>query len=47
LEINLPSGQIEISKNKSITLKGYVTAPANGVYPGVLLLHQEYGIVQV
>ena len=40
----MPSGQVEINKDKSIKFKGYVTAPANGVYPGVLLLHQEYGI---
>ena len=40
----MPAGQIEISKNKSIKFKEYVTAPANGVYSGVLLLRQEYGI---
>ena len=40
----MPSGIVEINKNKEIKFKGYVTAPANGVYPGVLLLHQEFGI---
>lgn len=41
----MPSGSIEIeNKNKEIKFKGYVTAPANGVYPGVLLLHQNYGV---
>ena len=29
---------------KEINFKGYVTAPASGVYPGVLLLHQNYGM---
>ena len=29
----MPSGQVEINKDKSIKFKGYVTAPANGVYP--------------
>ena len=41
----MPSGFIEIeNKKKEIKFKGYVTAPANGVYPGVLLLHQNYGV---
>ncbi len=41
----MPSGSIEIeNKKKEIKFKGYVTAPANGVYPGVLLLHQNYGV---
>ena len=40
----MPSGLIEINKGKEIRFKGYVTAPANGVYPGILLLHQEFGI---
>ena len=41
----MPSGFIEIeNKKKEIRFKGYVTAPANGVYPGVLLLHQNYGV---
>ena len=40
----MPSGIVEIIKKDNIKFKGYVTAPANGVYPGVLLLHQEYGI---
>ena len=40
----MPSGLVEINKDKKIKFKGYVTAPANGVYPGVLLLHQEFGI---
>ena len=43
----MPTGLVEINVDKKIKFKGYVTAPANGVYPGVLLLHQEYGIVQV
>ena len=38
----MPSGSIEIeNKKKEIKFKGYVTAPASGVYPGVLLLHQK------
>ena len=41
----MPSGSIEIeNKKKEINFKGYVTAPASGVYPGVLLLHQNYGM---
>ena len=40
----MPSGLVEINKNKETKFKGYVTAPASGVYPGVLLLHQEFGI---
>ena len=41
----MPSGSIEIeNKKKEIKFKGYVTAPASGVYPGVLLLHQNYGV---
>ena len=32
------------NKKKEIKFKGYVTAPASGVYPGVLLLHQNYGM---
>ena len=41
----MPSGSIEIeNKKKEIKFKGYVTAPASGVYPGVLLLHQNYGM---
>ena len=40
----MPSGLVEINKNKQTKFKGFVTAPANGVYPGVLLLHEEYGI---
>ena len=39
----MPSGSIEIeNKKKEINFKGYVTAPANGVYPGILLLHKNY-----
>ena len=40
----MPTGLVEINKDKKVKFKGYVTAPANGVYPGVLLLHQEFGI---
>ena len=40
----MPTGLVEINKDKEVKFKGYVTAPANGVYPGVLLLHQEFGI---
>tara|TARA_B100000963_G_scaffold135398_1_gene117722 strand:- start:71 stop:604 length:534 start_codon:yes stop_codon:yes gene_type:complete len=40
----MPSGIIEIKKKDNIRFKGYVTAPAKGVFPGILLLHQEYGI---
>ncbi len=40
----MPTGLVEIIKKDNIKFKGYVTAPADGVYPGVLLLHQEYGI---
>ena len=40
----MPSGIIEIGKKDKLQFKGYVTAPASGVYPGILLLHQEYGI---
>ncbi len=40
----MPSGIVEIEKNKETKFKGYVTAPASGVYPGILLLHQEYGL---
>ncbi len=40
----MPSGLVEINKDKEVKFKGYVTAPASGVYPGVLLLHQEFGI---
>ncbi len=40
----MPSGTIEIEKNKQTKFKGYVTAPAYGVHPGILLLHQEYGV---
>lgn len=40
----MPSGTVEISTEKDVTFKGFVTAPANGVYPGILLLHQEYGL---
>ena len=40
----MPTGFVEINKDKEVKFKGYVTAPANGVYPGVLLLHQEFGI---
>ena len=40
----MPSGIIEINKDEKIRFKGYVTAPASGVFPGVLLLHQEFGI---
>ncbi len=40
----MPTGLVEIVKKDNIKFKGYVTAPADGVYPGVLLLHQEYGI---
>ena len=40
----MPTGLVEINKNKEVKFKGYVTAPASGVYPGVLLLHQEFGI---
>ena len=41
----MPSGTVEIeNKKKDIKFKGYVTAPATGVYPGVLLLHQDFGI---
>ncbi len=40
----MPSGIVEIVNKKNIKFKGYVTAPATGVYPGILLLHQEFGI---
>ena len=40
----MPSGLVEINKDKEVKFKGYVTAPASGVYQGVLLLHQEFGI---
>ncbi len=41
----MPTGKVEIeNKKKEVSFKGYVTAPANGVYPGVLLLHQGYGL---
>ena len=40
----MPAGIVEISNKDDVKFKGYVTAPANGVYPGVMLLHQEYGI---
>ncbi len=41
----MPSGTVEIeNKKKEIKFKGYVTAPANGVYPGILLLHQSFGV---
>ena len=40
----MPSGIIEIEKDKKTKFKGHVTAPAHGVYPGILLLHQEYGV---
>ena len=28
----MPTGLVEINKNKEVKFKGYVTAPANGVY---------------
>ena len=40
----MPSGIVEIESNKETKFKGFVTAPASGVYPGILLLHQEYGL---
>ncbi len=40
----MPAGIVEISKKNNLKFKGYVTAPASGVYPGILLLHQEFGI---
>ena len=40
----MPSGIVEIKKNENVKFKGYVTAPAKGVFPGILLLHQEFGI---
>ena len=43
----MPSGLVEINKNKETKFKGYVTAPASGVYPGVLLLHQEVRLAVV
>ena len=42
--LNMPTGLVEIGKKNNIKFKGYVTAPANGVFPGILLLHQEFGI---
>ena len=39
----MPTGLVEINKDKEVKFKGYVTAPVT-VYPGVLLLHQEFGI---
>ena len=41
----MPSGLVEIEQNeKKIKFKGYVTSPASGVHPGVLLLHQGFGL---
>jgi carboxymethylenebutenolidase len=41
----MPSGIIEVeNKKKEIKFKGYVTAPASGVFPGILLLHQNFGV---
>ena len=40
----MPSGIVEIESKKEKKFKGYVTAPASGVYPGILLLHQEFGL---
>lgn len=40
----MPSGSIEIENKKKIKFKGYVTTPANGVFPGVFLLYQSYGL---
>ena len=40
----MPTGLVEIVKKDNLIFKGYVTAPASGVYPGILLLHQQFGI---
>ena len=40
----MPTGSVLLKNEKNINSKGYVTAPAKGVYPGILLLHQEYGL---
>ncbi len=40
----MPSGYIEIEKFEEGTYKGFVTAPATGIYPGILLLHDVFGL---
>ena len=40
----MPSGYIEINKNEDKTFKGFITAPATGIYPGILLLHDAFGL---
>ncbi len=40
----MPTGSVLINNSKKTAFKGYITAPAKGVYPGILLLHQEYGL---
>ena len=40
----MPTGLVEIGEKNNIKFKGYVTAPANGVFQEILLLHQKYGV---